>query len=382
MGPCEAIEADVFLTFATPPLDEVAAAFDEYARKVYAGRSRLYENLSSRVALDPELQALASHARRGTPLPNLFFGAVHFLLLKGTQDPLSSFYPSIVAQPSTGDAFPYFRDFCLEHVDDIRGLISTRLVQTNEVGRCACLVPAYGLVTGESGETPLSIVEVGASAGLNLLWDHYNYKYSDGQHCGNSASAVQVECTLKGGNHPPLPEKFPVIGYKVGLDLNPIRIDDPEQVLWLRALIWPEHRKRAELLQNAIQLARQQRPQVVRGGMEELLPSILDNVPKGETLCIVHSFVLTFLQQRARDHLAAIMSEVGRKRRVFVISMEWYKEWELARLWLTSYRDGSAESRVLAHCGSHGEWLEWLGTSGLWERSPAFAGRRIYAQKR
>ncbi len=351
------------MVIPTRPLDEVALAFDEHARKVYIGRSPLYESLSSKVALDRELLALGSPARRGTPLPNLFFGAVHFLLLKGVQDPLSNFYPSIATQPSAGDAFPYFRNFCLAHSDDIRELISTRLVQTNEVGRCACLVPAYGLVASESAGRPLSIVEVGASAGLNLLWDQYMYKYSDGRYCGNAASVVQLECALKGSNLPPLPETFPAIGHRIGVDLNPITLDDPEQVLWLRALIWPEHRKRAELLQNAVQLARQQQPKVVQGDMEELLPGILENVPKEETLCIVHSFVLSFVQQKARDHLAAIASQVGQRRPVSVISMEWYEEWERARLWLTNHRGQSAESRVLANCDSHGTWLEWLGRS-------------------
>ncbi len=101
---------------------------------------------------------------------------------------------------------------------------------------------------------------------------------------------------------------------------------------------------------------------MVRGDAEEQLQGILENVPKEETLCIVHSFVLTFLSQEARDRLTAIMTETGRSRHAFVLSMEWYKEWELARLWLTEYGDRKARIRLLAYCDSHGEWLEWLGT--------------------
>ncbi len=204
-------------------------------------------------------------------------------------------------------------------------------------------------------------MEVGASAGLNLLWDHYGYKYSDGRHCGNASSPVQVECSLKGGVSPPLPEKLPVIGSRVGVDLNPIRLDDPDDVLWLRALIWPEHQKRSKMLQTAVQLARQQRPRVVQGDARELLPDILDRVREEEILCVVHSFVLSFLSQETRDQLSEIVARAAKRRPVFLVSMEWYEPWERAQLWLTRYDGGRENSTTLAYCGSHGEWLEWLG---------------------
>src|SRR5437899_2099868 len=95
-------------------------------------------NTSSLVALIPFV------GRKGTALPNLFFGAVHFLLLKGVQHQLASFYPSMSSMPGRVDlAFDSFRSFCLENSQEIRKIISTRLVQTNEVTRCACLVPVY-----------------------------------------------------------------------------------------------------------------------------------------------------------------------------------------------------------------------------------------------
>lgn len=49
--------------------------------------SPLYQQLSLKIAQDDELLALASHARRGQPVPNLLFGAVHYLLLKGKTIP-------------------------------------------------------------------------------------------------------------------------------------------------------------------------------------------------------------------------------------------------------------------------------------------------------
>jgi hypothetical protein len=45
-------------------------------------------------------------------------------------------------------------------------------VQQNEVRRCTLLLPAFALAAG-TVRSPLALVEVGASAGLNLLFDRY-----------------------------------------------------------------------------------------------------------------------------------------------------------------------------------------------------------------
>ncbi len=343
-------------------MSTVAETFNQFARSVYHDRSPLYERLALRVAEDPEILAIAAYARKGTALPNLFFGAVHLLLLKGVKHPLSAFYLSLTTTPARLDySYPYFRSFALEHQEEIRKIISTRLVQTNDVGRCAVLVPAFEIITRQTKGRSLSLVEAGASAGLTLLWDHYGYNYGAGLRCGDLASRVQIECSLHGDKRPPLPVKFPRIAFRVGVDLNPINLNDAESVLWLRALVWPEHQKRSKMLQTAVQLARQQRPRVVQGDARELLPDMLDRVREEEILCVVHSFVLSFLSQETRDQLSEIVARAAKRRPVFLVSMEWYEPWERAQLWLTRYDGGRENSTTLAYCGSHGEWLEWLG---------------------
>ena len=77
------------------PLEALSQRFKQFAFHVSQQASPLYAQLSVAVADDPELLMLASHAGRGQPVPNLFFAAIHFLLLKGVQHSLSTFYPSI-----------------------------------------------------------------------------------------------------------------------------------------------------------------------------------------------------------------------------------------------------------------------------------------------
>ena len=119
--------------------------------------------------------------------PVLLFACVHDLLLAGRPDVgLASFYPDLVAEPDRGDPMPAFRAFTAAHADELAELLVTRSTQTNEIGRCALLLPAFGIVADEVG--PLAHLDVGASAGLNLLLDRYHYTYEPGGELGEPST--------------------------------------------------------------------------------------------------------------------------------------------------------------------------------------------------
>ena len=266
--------------------EELSQIFERSANEEFHNSSPLYEHLSLAIAKDPEMLSLAAHCRKGERAPNLFFAAVHLLFLKGTRHPLSLYYQGLSGSSlGTDDPYPTFRSFCLEYDEEIRSLISARLVQTNEVSRCACLVPAFVLVSRGAKGRPLHLVEIGASAGLNLLWDRYAYDYGEMRRCGDMNSPVQIKCAVKGNSIPPLPERFPDVSARVGIDVNPLDVSDREHALWLRALVWPEHSERAELLRRALQVARQNQPTLIRGDGVESLPAVIEAVPKDSVLC-------------------------------------------------------------------------------------------------
>src|SRR5699024_2083466 len=118
--------------------------FLHFANMECKGSSPLYEYLSMEIAEDNELLTIASKAGKGQPAPNLFFGAVHFLLHGGKEHLLKDFYPSITVNPKLYEAaFPVFKDFCITYRSEIEVVLKTRLVQTNEVRRCAYLYPVF-----------------------------------------------------------------------------------------------------------------------------------------------------------------------------------------------------------------------------------------------
>jgi hypothetical protein len=337
----------------------LAQRFERFARRE-CHVSALYERLSLGVAHDPELLDIAAQAQPGQPVPNLFLAAVHFLLLRGVQHPLAAFYPSLspVASPSA-DPYPSFRAFCLEHRAAILGLISTRLVQTNEVRRCGCLLPAFALVSSRYRGRPLALVEIGASAGLNLLWDRYGYDYGEGRRYGDPRLPVQIACVLQGNRRPPLPAALPTMGTCLGIDLHPIDVCDPDAALWLRALVWPDERGRTELLQAALKIAQQDPPKLIAGNALDQLPEVLATIPDDESLCVFHTHTVNQFPVEARARLSALFAAHAAIRDLSRVSIEWLGDGH-PRLELVSFEDGVMTAQLLAYCGSHGEWLEWL----------------------
>ncbi len=315
-----------------------------------------------RVAEDPQLLDIATLGAGKDALPNLFFAAVHLLLQNGEHYQLAAFYPSVTKNSRHYEyVYPYFRNFVLDHEPKIAKIITTRTVQTNEVARCAALVPAFELIASEDRNRPLAMIEIGSSAGLTLLWDRYHYEYGKGMECGPRDSPVYIECLLRGDKQPPIPLNFPKVDTRLGIDLNPIDLNDPVNVHWLRALVWPEQEKRTRQLELAVQLAKQQPLKIMRGNALELLPELISKTRTDTQLCIYHSFTLSLASEDNRAKLKSVLDRASQNRRLFLVSLEWARDKESPLVELASFHRGVETRRILAKSQAHGEWLEWLG---------------------
>jgi hypothetical protein len=342
-------------------LDKTAERFRYYADKVYADRSPLYVNIALRVAEDLDMLRIVAPAQEKAALPNLFFAAVHLLLLKGERHQLAAFYPSLNNTSRHYDmVYPYFRHFVLEHVNEIDRIITTHTVQTNEVGRCALLVPAFELVSSETNHQPLTMIEIGSSAGLTLPWDRYHYRYNGDIECGDRDSPVKIECSFRGETRPPIPKQLPRVTNRTGIDLLPIDLSKAENVQWLQALVWPDNPKRIKLLEQAVQLVKHAPPRIMTGNALDLLPGLIKEVPAREPLCIYHSFTLTFGDKGQQAKLHQLLSNASKNRELFLVWIEWPVDSKTPLLGLVKFDHGTKHPKMLARCHSHGEWLEWL----------------------
>ncbi|TAH50863.1 MAG: DUF2332 domain-containing protein [Chloroflexota bacterium] len=344
-----------------PDTHKLIQRFEWNARHVIEDPTALYFRLSRELIGDGKLLVLASHVPAHQPAPNLFFSAVHYLLMRDVNPahPLREFFPDLAAQLNTrDDPYPVFREFCLAHAAEIRKLLETRRVQVNEIARCACFLPAFHLVSQDVGGKPFALIEVGSSAGLNLQWDQYAYDYRDVILYGARGSDIVLQCELRGAKRPPLTMQLPRVAFRFGIDLHPNNVLDADAMLWLRALVWPEHVERAQRLEKAIQLARQRPPLLIRGDALEVAARALDSIASDVPVLLFHSFVLNQFSRHAREQYHTMLVEKSAGRQLYDLAME-PKEWPTP-LVLTRYENGTASEETLAFCDHLGRWMEWL----------------------
>ncbi len=330
--------------------------------------SPLYEALATHIAdSEKHLQALA-HARQSNI--RLILSAVHHLVLLGANHPLSEYFPSVGGSRSLdGRLVETFEDFVDENAAGIEQRLQERGVQTNEVRRCATLWPAFTLASNAAGK-PLALIELGCSSGLNLMFDRYGYRYSDGRTTGDPTSELVIDCRIEGEVSPPLAEDIPV-AFRVGVDRDPVDLADDEEISWMRACIWPEHLSRLANFDAAVQIARADPPRVLEGDMVDTVPTALEMVPDEAAVCIFHTSAVNYLRRDRREALVATLLELSATRPILWVSGEGpgvipgapAPEGTLIRaavpMVLSEVRDGAVEHRLLGIAGAHGAWLEW-----------------------
>jgi hypothetical protein len=334
--------------------------WDFFTGEARRADSPLYVRLSEGVRDNPQLRAFAAQAKKGQPHANILFGAVHYLLLRGADHPLRAFYPNLNnGTRAIGDPLPHFIDFVGKYRAELEPLIASKVTNTNEVGRSALLHAAFRAVANDAGE-PLNLIEIGPSAGLNLIWDRYGVRYHRGSETFEvpvKAPALIIDCELRGPKNPPL-GPTPKIARRVGLELNPVDLNDPDQRDWLRALVWPDTHGRFERLEAALKAYASERPEIRTGSALDLLPDALRVMPESQPVCVYHSYVIYQFSEEMREALQSLLTLAGLRRPVWRIGIEGRLDGSNV-IEMTRYYDGVRESRTLALCHPHGRWIEW-----------------------
>jgi hypothetical protein len=334
--------------------------------------SPLYRALSRTVAAEDRLLDLASRGQAGQYPTFLFFGAVHYLLLSGIEHPLAAYFPSACGpERSAGpadQAGPALSAFCAEYEHELAEVIATRLVQTNHVQRALGL--RLGISTIAKQVTrPVHLIEVGASAGLNLRYDRYGYCVS-GQRFGDASSPVQLTAEHYGGGALPDLDVLPELASVTGVDLNPIDVLDPDARRWLQALVWPENHDQRTLLKAALDLVATDPPRMIRGNAIDVLPGVADSLPDGEPRVVFHSATRLHVPDEQRAAFDAAIASLGESGPLWWLSVEDAPDPD-PRPESSRERQGSAlrlrapegHERTLAVVEGHLRWVETFAAS-------------------
>src|SRR4051812_13768532 len=178
------------------------------------GGSALYARLAREHADDPVLEEIAGRFKPLWNAPLLVFAGVHLLCLRGEEPDPWSRLPEVLRDR---------REFLTRFVHE-------QAIQTNEVQRSWALLPAF--LSAAAGERPLDLVELGPSAGLNLGWDRYRYRYPAGEW-GDPQAGLLLEGEAIGGPPAELLERRPVVRGRIGIDQAPVDVTDDEAALVL-----------------------------------------------------------------------------------------------------------------------------------------------------
>jgi hypothetical protein len=157
--------------------------------------------------------------------------------------------------------------------------------RADDVGRCAVLHPAVAEAAHRLGADAVGLVDLGCSAGFNLVVDRVGIRYDDGQRRGDPTSPVQLSCSVVGKR--PVPTRaIPEVVARIGVDRDPIDVTDADDARWVRACVPPDRRERSALVEAAIEVTAAAAPVLLRGDLVELLPEAVSRVP-GRALPVV-----------------------------------------------------------------------------------------------
>ena len=277
--------------------------------------SPLYDRICRTVAETEEVLDVVAAAPPDAHLPNVLLAAVHYLFLSGLQHPLADVY----AGRSNEDPGPLFVDVCLGHREAIARLLETRHTNTNEVGRSALLGPALTEVASRLGQ-PIGLVDVGCSAGLNLLCDRYLIDYGPAGVTGPLSRACPA--VVPGGPRPPTHRRpAPPILARVGLDRDPVDLLDDDSVRWQLACVWPDTGRLART-RIALEQAREARLHIVQGDAVDALPDLLGTLPSECLPVVVTTWALAYLPLERRSEFVEVLQAFAADRPLAWISGE------------------------------------------------------------
>lgn len=350
-----------------PELPAPGAPIDELLRFQSAAcgalGSPLYEDLLRRAAEDfgdggPTRAILAGHERDpgGSALVLRLMGAVHRLALDGSAAELAERY-----RAGDGDGertWLAFRAVLENRLEELRTLIELP-VQTNEVGRCAALLPGFLGFAAATG-LPLRLLEVGASAGLNLRWDAYRFE-AEGFAWGPPDSPLRIEFEISGGGMPAAAAA--VVEERRGCDAAPIDPATEEGRLTMLAYVWPDQTVRLERMRAAIELAGELPATVERGSAADWTARQLAEPAPGRATVLYHSIVMQYLADAEREVFEAHVREAGERASAEAplawLRMEPAGGWAEVRM--TTWPGGA--DRLLATAGYHGTPVDVCSTA-------------------
>jgi hypothetical protein len=287
-------------------------------------------------------------------LPLRLAGALHALVLERPDSALARRYPPLSMLGDDPALMAEIETAIAGRPGHFADTLA-RPPQTNEVRRSCALLGGFLEVARLTGQ-PLRLLEIGSSAGLNLVWDRYGYRLGDWGWGEGRAPLLTADWR---GPPPALDASVEIVA-RAGCDRTPIDLTDPAEERRLAAYVWADQRDRLDRLGAAAAVVRGIGLRVEKADAGEWVERQLAVRQPGAVTVVFHSIVWQYLGEEARRRVTEAIEAAG-------LAAE-----PLAWLRLEPNRDGTrfelrlslwpgGEDRALGHAHPHGAWVEWFG---------------------
>ena len=293
-------------------------------------------------------------------------GAFHRYVLDHGESSLARFYPSAGGRfdvESDREAFARcVRDLLLEHEMLFPGFIA-HVPQTNEVARASGLAAGFLEISNLLG-LPLSLLEIGASAGLNQIFDRYSHRFESEEGrvaWGPGDSPVQLRAKWTGA-FPSVDTEMHVVG-RTSCDVAPLDIRDESVRRRLEAYVWGDQVERLARLRGAMALGLESNVLPDAAGAGSWLATQLPGRADGQATVIFHSVMWQYMPRAEQEEVTRLIEEEGgrapAKKPLCWLRLEPPSPRELPEIRLRFWPGG--EERVIGHAHPHGHVYQWRG---------------------
>jgi hypothetical protein len=249
-------------------------------------------------------------------------------------------------------------DVVRSNPDLVRGQL-WRSTQTNEPGRSAVIQAVMGDLARDGEE--INLIEVGASAGINLHFDRFPVRATDDGH----------PLTLVCEDLTPVDRSrvMPRVRTRVGIDPAPLDLDNETDRLWLKACLWPEQRRRHERFDAIVKAhSSWSRTTMLRGSAMECLEEAFALGDDHVMTVVMNTWSAFYFTPEERTSYFEEISRRSANGNVAWISME-----STMVKWPDVEVDDAAHHRAASQvvlmrpsstpavwgwCHAHGRWLE------------------------
>ena len=244
--------------------------------------------------------------------PLRLLGGLHFLLLGGELDDYVH----------ADDPWAIVRPGLTAHFDWLSEFVRTQPVQTNEVHRCWALLIGFLTAAQRAGKgRPVSLLELGPSAGLLLLFDHYRYRFGD-QTWGPAAATLELAGELHGEVPNRLLDTRIDVAARTGIDRHPVDVTTEAGARLLECFVWADQLERLARLRLAIDVVRDEPPELIEGDYLELLPIALAARDPDALTIVFNSASTAYLRSAEYARLQGLMEDAASRGPLAWVSLE------------------------------------------------------------